>query len=106
MATPRDCPNTRMKEKNAAAWPASSGRPAAWMASAIAGKSIPVPIETVMFRKTHCAIVELGESRIRRPEPSVVSIQPIQRAHRYRPVLAQRMPTTTDIAVKFLAGVE
>jgi hypothetical protein len=65
----------------------------------MAGKSIPVPIETGMLRKSQPAMEVWGSRRTRRPAPRVVMVQPIQMAQRQWPVFAQTMPTSTAIAV-------
>lgn len=95
MATPKACPKERKNRTSVADIATFVCGTDAWIASAIEGKSRPIPSPETAWRNIHAAMLVFTSSLIKSPQPSVVRNHPHQSAQRYLPV----SPTTTPTAI-------
>jgi len=101
--TPMACPRDRLKEKKEAAGPASSGRPAAWMATGTVVKSTPVDMPMGMLRRIQPKMDVYWSRRLNNTKPKTVTAHPKRIKVRYSPVLVARRPAMIPAAVQHVS---
>lgn len=98
--TPMAWPRERLKEKKDAAGPASSGRPAAWMATGTVVNSTPVDMPMGMLRRIQPKTEVYWSRRLNKTKPKTVTAHPKRMKVRYSPVLVARRPAMIPAATQ------